>query len=174
MIIPLVSRDNPEFSPGNVIVTNDDKFLSVKFEVTEVDWNIDMIYLQVGPLDLVPLEETGAYPAFWDFNHQYADIPVASYTFELAMEDLDDCFEILAQVRIADREANKVVLWTEGINPDWIQGPYHTHYCAENCSGSTTDTDQTGDKPRKGKGNDKDKDDDRDDDEDDDKDGDDD
>lgn len=69
VIIRLLSTGNLEYSPGNVTVTNDGEFLSVKFDVTEEDWNFDMIYLEVGPLDFVPLEETSTYPAFWDFNH---------------------------------------------------------------------------------------------------------
>ena len=134
VIIPLFSRDNQEFSPGHLIVTNDDKFLSVKFEVTEGDWKIDMIYLYVGLLDFIPLDETGSYPAFWAFKNQYADIPVASYTFELALEDLDDCFKILAQARFVDSKENIVVTWTKGTNPDnWPQGPYLTYYCKDNC-----------------------------------------
>ncbi len=30
-----------------------------------------MMYLEVGPLDFVPLEEPSTYPAFWDFDYQY-------------------------------------------------------------------------------------------------------
>ncbi|MEE9461087.1 MAG: hypothetical protein V3V53_04610, partial [Bacteroidales bacterium] len=134
VIIPLVSRDNQTYSPGNVIVTNDEQFLTVKFEVTEGDWEFDMIYLYVGPRDFIPLDETGSYPAFWSFDHQYADIPVASYTFQISLAGLDDCFKILAQARVVDSKENKVVLWTEGINPEeWSQGPFYTYYCKENC-----------------------------------------
>ena len=154
VVIPLVSRDNQTYSPGNVIVSNDEEFLTVKFEVTEQDWNIDMIYLQVGPLDRVPLDGDGLYPAFWDFDYQYADIPVASHTFQISLADLDDCVNILAQARFTNG-ANNLVTWTEGINPDWTEGPYYTYYCIEICNGNTTGTDpgQTTDNPDVGKDN---------------------
>jgi hypothetical protein len=150
VIIPLVSRDNQEFSPGHVIVMNDDEFLTVKFEVTEGDWEFDMIYLNVEPLDLIPLDEGGYYPAFWDFDYQYADIPVASYTFQISLADLDDCFMILAQARVVDSNENIMVLWTEGINPDWTSGPFYTDYCLTTCKGDTTDSSQASDEDDSG------------------------
>jgi len=133
VIIRLLSTGNLENSPGNVTVTNDGEFLSVKFDVTEEDWNFDMIYLEVGPLDFVPLEETSTYPAFWDFNHQYNDIAVVSYDFQIPLAELDDCFVILAQARIINSEGSKIVMWTEGINPGWSEGPFYTDYCKDNC-----------------------------------------
>ncbi len=140
VIIPLVSRDNTQYSPGHLTVTNDDQFLNVKFEVTEEGVNIDMMYLFVGPLHLVPLDETGSYPAFWDFDHQYADVPVESYTYSLSLADLEDCFNIIAQARFVDGQGNITVTWTDGTNPDWSQGPFYTYYCAEVCDGNATDT----------------------------------
>jgi hypothetical protein len=131
VIIPLVSRDNQAFSPGNVIVTNNDEFLTVKFEITEGDWEFDMIYLYVGPLDLIPLEDD-SYPAFWEFDYKYDDVPVASYTFQISLADLNDCFKILAQAHVVG-SGGEAVLWTTGINPDWTQGPFYTYYCKENC-----------------------------------------
>jgi hypothetical protein len=133
VIIRLLSTGNLENSPGNVTVTNDGEFLSVIFDVTEEDWNFDMIYLEVGPLDFVPLEETKTYPAFWDFNHQYSDIPVASYDYQIPLAELDDCFVILAQARIINSEGSKIVMWTEGINPGWSEGPFYTDYCKDDC-----------------------------------------
>jgi hypothetical protein len=133
VIIRLLSTGNLENSPGNVTVTNDGEFLSVKFDVTEGDWNFDMIYLEVGPLDFVPLEETSTYPAFWEFNHQYNDIAVASYDFQISLAELDDCFVILAQARIINSEGSKIVMWTEGINPGWSEGPFYIDYCKDNC-----------------------------------------
>jgi hypothetical protein len=140
LVIRLLSKDNLDYSPCHVVVTNDDQFLSVKFEVVEGDWNIDMMYLQVGPLDDVPLDETGSYPAFWDFDYQYQDIPVATHTFQIPLTDLDDCFMILVQARVIDPEGNVMILWSEGINPDWTAGPFYTKYCVEICIGTTTGT----------------------------------
>jgi hypothetical protein len=141
VVIPLVSRDQPDFSPGQVTVMNDDENLTVKFEITEADWNVDMIYLQVGPLDLVPLDETGSYPAFWDFQYQYADVPVSCQTFQVPLENLDECFLVLAQARVVDSQGNVAILWTEGANPDWTAGPFYTEYCIEICNEDTSDTD---------------------------------
>lgn len=146
VIIRLVSTEDLAYSPANVIVRNDDEFLTVKFEVTERGWNFDMIYLQVGPLDLVPLDGDGNYPAFWDFDYQWADTPVASYTFQIPLADLDDCVNILAQARVTDG-ANYMPTRSEGINPGWTEGPFATYYCVEICTGTTmgTDTGQTTD-----------------------------
>lgn len=170
VIIRLVSTEDLAYSPANVIVTNDDEFLTVKFEVTERGWNFDMIYLQVGPLDHVPLIDDGTYPAFWDFDYQWADEPVASYTFQLSLADLDDCVNILAQARVTDG-ANNMPTWSEGINPDWTEGPFYTYYCVEICnvSPSGTEAGQTEDNPDVTKdysGDDKDDDDEDDDDDD--------
>jgi hypothetical protein len=133
VIIRLLSTDNLAYSPGNVIVTNNNQYLTVKLEVTEGDWNIDMIYIQVGPLDLVPLDEAATYPAFWEFDYQYSDMPVASYTFQLSLAELDDCVNILAQVRLTNSEDIKMITWTEGVNPGWTEGPFYTYYCVERC-----------------------------------------
>jgi hypothetical protein len=139
VIIRLVSTENLAYSPANMIVTNDEEFLTVKFEVTERDWNFDLIYLQVGPLDLIPLDDASTYPAFWEFDYQWADIPVASYTFNISLADLDDCVNILAQARVTDG-ANNMPTWSEGINPDWTEGPFYTYYCIEICTGNTSGT----------------------------------
>jgi hypothetical protein len=138
VVIRLAARDNSTFSPASVTLTNDHEYLNVIFEVTEGSWRMDMMYLQVGPLGEVPLAD--GYPAFWDFAHQYADVPVASYTFRIPLADLDECFVILAQAHVVDGN-NDFVLWSEGINPDWTSGPYYTEYCVEICSGHTTDKD---------------------------------
>ena len=139
VVIRLVSTENMAYSPGVVLVTNDDEFLTVTFEVREQDWNIDMMYLQVGALDQVPLDGDGLYPAFWDFEYQYADVPVASHSFQISLADLDGCVNILAQARFTDGSTN-MVTWTEGINPDWTEGPFYTEYCIEICNESTTGT----------------------------------
>jgi hypothetical protein len=150
VIIRLVSRDNLEYSPGNIVVSNDDEYLAVKLEATEQGWNIDMIYLQVGPLDLVPLDEAGSYPAFWDFDFQYADEPVASYSFRIPLADLDDCVNILVQARFTDG-SNNMVTWSEGINPDWTEGPFYTYYCIEHCK-EACDACKKGKSPTRTKG----------------------
>jgi hypothetical protein len=152
LVIRLLSKDNLDYNPCHIIVTNDDGFLSVKFEVVEGDWNIDMIYLQVGPLEGVPLDQTGSYPAFWDFDRQYQDIPVATRAFQIPLADLDDCFMILAQARVIDPQGTVMILWSEGINPDWTAGPFYTEYCVEFCSGTATGTSPTnsGDNPEAG------------------------
>jgi hypothetical protein len=118
VVIRLVSTANLSDSPGKVIVTNDSEFITVKFEVTEGAWRFDMIYLHVGPLDSVPLAGGGTYPAFWDFDYQYADMAIDSYTFQVPLADLHDCVNILAQVRFTNG-TNNGVTWSEGINPDW-------------------------------------------------------
>jgi len=156
VVIRLVSTENLSYSPGNITVTNDDEFLTVKFEVTERDWEFDMMYLQVSPLDLVPLDDAGTYPAFWEFDYQYVDVPVASYTFQMSLADLEDCFVILAQARVTDG-ADPLVTWTEGVNPDWSEGPFYTYYCVEICTETTsekdpaTTSDKAGDGTVKGK-----------------------
>lgn len=153
VIVRLVSVDNMSYSPGNAIITNDGEFLNVKFEVTEQGLNIDMIYLEVGPLDLVPLDQDGLYPAFWDFSYQYADISVTSLTHQIPLADLAECFVVLAQVRFIDSENNITRTWTEGINPDWTGGPFYTYYCVEMCDENPTDKDsaETKDEGRGGK-----------------------
>ena len=133
VIIRLVSTDNLAYSPGQVVVTNDDEFLTVKFEVTENDREFDMMYLQVGPLDLVPLDDAGTYPAFWEFDYKLENISVTSQSFQISLAELDDCFVILAQARVTDGQ-NPMVTWTEGVNPDWTEGPFYTYYCIEICN----------------------------------------
>jgi len=132
VIIRLVATDNLSYSPADVTVTNDNEFLTVKFEITEGDLKFDMMYLQVGPLDLVPLDDAGTYPAFWEFDYKLENISVSSQTFQIAVAELDDCFVILAQARVTDGQ-NPIVTWTEGTNPDWTEGPFYTYYCLENC-----------------------------------------
>ena len=121
-----------ESSIGHVIVTNDDKCLNLKFEITAGDWKFDEIYLFVGALEDIPLTKD-PYPAFWDFLNIFPDQHVSSYSHCVPYADLDDCVKILAQARVVDGE-NIEVLWTEGINPEeWTQGPFYTYYCMENC-----------------------------------------
>jgi hypothetical protein len=132
VIIALVSRDDPDHSPARITLTNDDSNITVRFEVTETDWNFDMMYLEVGSLDLVPLDETGSYPAFWDFEYQYADVPIASLTFQIPLANVDECFIVLAQARVVDNKGNMAVCWSQGINPGWTAGPFYTQYCIVN------------------------------------------
>ena len=138
VIIRLVSTDNLSYSPASVTVTNDNEFLTVKFEITEGDLKFDMMYLQVGPLDLVPLDDPGTYPAFWEFDYKLENVSVSSQTFQIAVAELDDCFVILAQARVTDGQ-NPIVTWTEGTNPDWTEGPFYTYYCLENCGDPSND-----------------------------------
>lgn len=166
VVIRLVSNENLSYSPANVTVTNDEEFLTVKFEVTENDREFDMMYLQVGPLDLVPLDDAGTYPAFWEFEYKLENISVTSQTFQISLAELDDCFVILAQARVTDGQ-NPMVTWTEGVNPDWTEGPFYTYYCVEICDGTATEKAPvtTSDTSHGGKDkNDDDKDDDEDDD----------
>jgi hypothetical protein len=123
-----------------MLVSNDAEMLTVEFESTEGSLNIDMIYLHVGPLDAVPLDGDGTYPAFWEFDHQYADVAVASHIFQMPLAELDDCFMVLAQARFNDGQDNLTVTWSQGVNPDWTAGPFYTYYCVEFCTGDTTGT----------------------------------
>ena len=97
VIIPLVHSSDLEYNIGQIIITNDDKCLNLKFEMTVGGWEFDQIYLFAGAIDTIPLTED-PYPAFWDFLTLEIDPAVSSYTHCVPLEDLDDCFQILAQV----------------------------------------------------------------------------
>jgi hypothetical protein len=131
VIIPLVFEYELESSIGQVIVTNDDECLNLKFEIIAGDWKFDQIYLFAGALDDIPLT-TDPYPAIWDFRIMFPDPPVSSYTYCIPLAELDDCVKILAQAHVIDGD-KEARLWTKGINPGWTKGPFYTYYCMENC-----------------------------------------
>ncbi len=132
VIIPLVHSSDVEYSIGQIIITNDDKCLNLKFEMTEEGWEFDQIYLFVGSLDTIPLTED-PYPAFWDFLTLEIDPLVSSYTHCVPMGDLDDCVQILAQVHGVNSDLGNAPLWTKGLNPGWTEGPFYNDYCMDNC-----------------------------------------
>jgi hypothetical protein len=118
---------------GQIIVTKDDECLNLEIEMTAENWAFDQIYIYVGALDALPLTED-PYPAFWDFpTTMVLDPAVSMYAHCVPLAELDDCFQILAQVHGVNAEQGDAPLWSQGINPGWTAGPFYTDYCLDDC-----------------------------------------
>jgi len=144
VIIPLVHSSDLEYHIGQIIITNDNKCLNLKFELTVAGWEFDQIYLFAGSIDTIPLTED-PYPAFWEFLTLHINPAVSSYTYCVPMEELDDCIQILAQVHGLNTDVGNTPLWTTGINPNWTEGPFYTDYCMDNCKDPCDDPTPTKD-----------------------------
>ena len=123
---------------GSLDVTNDDEYLYVTFNFTD-DWYMGQTHLYVGSADDIPTNPSnipvpGAFP--YSVTH---DPAVQSYTYEIALADLEDCYAIAAHAEVIsfDEEGNIIESetgWSFGTEfPDSPRWGWYSEYCTQDC-----------------------------------------
>lgn len=118
---------------GNVIVGNDETTLYVTFEAA-VDWNFNSTYLYVGPAEnagtLYP-DGTGIFEP-WSFPYsQWHSAGTQLYTFNINLDDLDDCFVVVAYSNALNvSTGEEFIVWGKSNLKTW---GYYFEYCKQEC-----------------------------------------
>ena len=119
---------------GNVIVGNDETMLYVTFE-SATDWNFNSTYLYVGSADSVP---GSLYPSdsghFSPWLFPYAvwhPAGTQQHTFSINLEELDDCFIVVAYSNILNiSTGEEFIVWGKSNSKSL---GYYFEYCKQEC-----------------------------------------
>jgi len=127
-------------NPGSVIVGNDETTLYVTFEATD-DWVLTSTILYVGSVDNLPglytvinPDGTGSFAPWlfpykvWHFNG------TQSYTFNIDLNDLDDCFIVVAYSNVKNTDTGEeYIVWGKSLLKS---SGYYFEYCKQDCEPS--------------------------------------
>ncbi len=123
--------ENTETSIGSITVANDKDNLNIVYEVTDPYWEIATTWLYVGDFRDIPIYQ-GA-PEVTKFPYQTKHYPmVNSYSYKIPLEELNDCFVILAKARVKF-DGQVAYVYAKGINPGWEKEAFYFDFCKQEC-----------------------------------------
>jgi hypothetical protein len=132
--VNLVDFDETMF-PGTVTVGNDENMLYVTYDVT-APYSILNLAVYAGPADQLPSgnsingDGTGSFEA-WTFPYSYYPyFEVNSYTFEIDLSTLPECFILVTYAKINGPDG---IFYAWGKSNTKYPG-YYFDYCVQDCN----------------------------------------
>lgn len=130
---------------GFVHISNSEKELFVRYDLSQTNWSLNETHLYVGNQDDIPYTSSGN-PKIGNFQYHATqdNSDNKSYLYSIPLEDLDECFIIIAHAVVSDSDKNQGAETAFGYGKHEFPGNrwgWYLDYCQQECE----DDDENGD-----------------------------